>query len=252
MPKFCPECGTPLQQTNAKFCPECGTGLIQETSAQKTPAKAKTVLPEDEDWSKPIDWSEEEVTGEGDAQPSANAYELGKKLEEIVESIFQGEGYKTEQRVRMPGQGGYTNEIDVIARKGKEQIAIECKNFTSAVGIKEIRDFAQKLDDLGRGWRGVFTAFNDFTLEAQNFAESRNIEILDHEDIMEKWFAVSAGRVSRKGDRLTLKSALPVKSDYLAVTTLPLQNKHLVEVSIARLTFHPYVKVPYSFKARVY
>jgi uncharacterized Zn finger protein (UPF0148 family) len=50
MPKFCPECGTPLQQTNAKFCPECGTGLTQETSAQKSPAKAKNASPEDEDW----------------------------------------------------------------------------------------------------------------------------------------------------------------------------------------------------------
>ncbi|NMA89186.1 MAG: zinc-ribbon domain-containing protein, partial [Methanoculleus bourgensis] len=31
MPKFCPECGTPLQHINAKFCPECGTGLTQGT-----------------------------------------------------------------------------------------------------------------------------------------------------------------------------------------------------------------------------
>lgn len=252
MPKFCPECGTPLQQTNAKFCPECGAGLIQETSTQKNPAKTQTVLPDDEDWSKPIDWSEEEDTGEEDAQPLANAYELGKKLEEIVNSIYRAEGYKTEQRVRMPGHGGYTNEIDIIARKGKELIAIECKNFTAAVGIKEIRDFSQKLDDLGRGWRGVFAAFNDFTLDAQNFAESRNIEILDHEELKERFFAVSAGRVSRKGDRLTVTSALPIKFDYLTVTTLPLQNKHLVAVSTAGLTFHPYVKVPYSFKARVY
>lgn len=118
--------------------------------------------------------------------------------------------------------------------------------------IKEVRDFSKKLDDLGPGWRGVFVAFNDFTLDAQNFAESRNIEILGHQDLTEKWLAVSAGRVSRKGDRLILKSTLPIKSDYLTVTTLPLQNKHLIEVSSARLIFHPYIKVPYAFKAKVY
>ncbi|WP_128694100.1 restriction endonuclease [Methanoculleus taiwanensis] len=251
MPKFCPECGTPLQQMNAKFCPECGTGLIPKTSAPTVPTITPTAPPAADDWSEPIDWSEEEYAEEG-LQPSVKAYDLGTKLEEIVDSIYQAEGYKTERRVRMPGQGGYTNEIDVVARRGKEQVAIECKNFKAAVGIKEFRDFSKKLDDLGRGWRGVFVAFNDFTLDAQNFAESRNIEILGHEDIMEKWFAVSAGRVSRKGDRLILKSALSVKSDYLMVTTLPLLNKHLIEVSSARLTFHPYVKVPYAFKAKVY
>ena len=146
-------------------------------------------------------------------QPSVSIYELGTKLEEIVDSIYLAEGYKTERRVRMPGQGGYTNEIDVIARRRKEQIAIECKNFASAVGIKEVRDFSKKLDDPGPGWRGVFAAFNDFTLDAQNFAESRNIETLGHEDLMEKWFAVSAGRVGRKGERLTLTSALSIESE---------------------------------------
>lgn len=252
MPKFCPECGTPLQHINAKFCPECGTGLTQGTPVPNAAVETRTPPPANDDWSKPIDWSEEEYPEEGATQPSVNVYELGTKLEEIVDSIYQAEGYKTERRVRMPGQGGYTNEIDVIARRRNEQVAIECKNFTSAVGIKEIRDFSKKLDDLGLGWRGVFVAYNDFTLDAQNFAESRNIETLGHQDIMEKWFAVSAGRVSRQGERLTLTSALSIKSDYLAVTTLPLQNKHLVEVSSARLTFHPYVKVPYAFKAQVY
>jgi hypothetical protein len=215
--------------------------------------ETRTPPPANDDWSKPIDWSEEEYSEEEVVQPPVNAYELGTKLEEIVDSIYQAEGYKTERRIRMPGQGGgYTNEIDIIARRRKEQVAIECKNFTSAVGIKEIRDFSKKLDDLGPGWRGVFVAFNDFTLDAQNFAESRNIETLGHEDIMEKWFAVSAGRVSRQGERLTLASALSIKSDYLMVTVLPLQNKHLVEMSSARLTFHPYIKVPYAFKAQVY
>jgi uncharacterized Zn finger protein (UPF0148 family) len=250
MPKFCPECGTPLTNTNAKFCPECGTRLTQEASAPTT-AKTQTLPHSDDDWSDPIDWSEEEYTEE-DRSPSANVYELGTKLEEIVDSIYQAEGYKTERRVRMPGQGGYTNEIDVIARRGKKQVAIECKNFTSAVGIKEVRDFSKKLDDLGEGWQGVFVAFNDLTIDAQNFAESRNIEIFSHEDIKEKWFAVSAGRVSRRGEKLNLKFALSIISDYLTVTTLPLKNNNLIEVSDATLTFHPYIKIPYSFKAQVY
>jgi hypothetical protein len=248
MPKFCPECGAPLPHSNAKFCPECGTGL-QETPAPT--AAVRSAPPTKDDWSEPIDWPEEEYPEE-DTQPSLNVYELGTKLEEIVDSIYQAEGYKTERRVKMPGQGGYTNEIDVIARRRNEQIAVECKNFTSAVGIKEVRDFSQKLNDLGKGWRGVFVAFNDVTLDAQNFAESRNIEILDHENVMEKWFAVSAGRVTRRGERLKLTSALSIKSDYLMVTALPLQNAHKIEVSSARLTFHPYIKVPYAFKAQVY
>ncbi|MBP2146464.1 hypothetical protein J2129_001918 [Methanofollis sp. W23] len=251
MPKFCPECGTPLQYTNAKFCPECGTELTQETSSQIVPTKTQSDPPSDDDWSDPIDWSDEDYTEES-GPSSANVYELGTKLEEMVDSIYQAEGYKTERRVRMPGQGGYTNEIDVVAKRGKKQIAIECKNFKDAVGIKEVRDFSKRLDDLGGGWRGVFVAFNDFTIDAQNFAESKNIEIVGHEEIKEKWLAVSVGRTSWKGEKLNLKFALPIESDYLAVTTLPLQNKDLVEVSDARLTFHPYIKIPYSFKAQVY
>src|SRR5208283_5367288 len=169
--KFCPECGAKLEGS-PKFCPECGIKFTQTTEGESPPAPAPEQTP-------PVPLPP--------LQPAANSYDLGVRLEEIVESIFKADGYTTQRRQRIPGAKGYHNEIDIIAQRGNDKVAIECKNFSQPVGISQVRDFAEKIIDLGPGWRGIFVGYNDFTEDASQFADSRNIEQIGRDELMEQW-----------------------------------------------------------------
>ena len=231
--KFCPECGCKLEGS-PKFCPECGTKFTQapdETGVQAPPVESAPSVP------RPT------------PQPAINRHELGIRLEEVVESIFKADGYTTQKRQRVQGiVKGYTNEIDIIATRGNEKIAIECKNFSSPVGISQVRDFAEKILDLGPGWRGIFVGYSDFTEDASQFAECRNIEKLGHDEVMEKWFAISVGRSGKQGEKISIDQALPVNTDFIQATQLDLINAEKIVVSDVKLMFHPYIRYKYHFK----
>lgn len=231
--KFCPECGTKLEGS-PKFCPDCGTKF--------TPApEAVTPAP-------PVQEQQMQEPPLPPPQPATSSYDLGVKLEEIVEAIFKADGYEMQRRQRIQGAAGYRNEIDIIATRGTDKVAIECKNFSQPVGISQVRDFAEKIRDLGPGWRGVFVGYSDFTEDASQFADSRNIEQIGHDEVMERWFALSVGRSIKQGERITIEQALPVKIDFVTATSLELANKEKVAVNDARLIFHPYIRYPYHFK----
>jgi hypothetical protein len=231
---FCTECGARLEGT-PKFCPECGkklaepSGIVNEAPVQEY----NNIIP--------IPTS----------QPAINRHELGLKLEEVVDAIFKADGYSTQRRQRLKGiVRGYTNEIDIIAIRGNDKIAIECKNHISPVGISQVRDFAEKILDMGPEWRGVFVGYSDFTEDASEFAQCRNIEQLGHDEVMEKWFAVSVGRSGKQGEKLVIEQALPVNNDFLKATSLDLVNKEKVKISDVKLIFHPYIRYKYSFSRK--
>src|SRR5208337_5038673 len=231
--KFCPECGSKLEGS-PKFCPECGTKFSDSPEIPSHPAATATELTQ--------------KIPTPTKQPAINRHELGVRLEEVVESIYKADGYDTLRRQRIKGiVKGYTNEIDIIATRGDEKIAIECKNFSSPVGISQVRDFAEKILDLGPGWRGIFVGYSDFTEDASHFAECRNIEQLARDEVMEKWFALSVGRSSRQGEKISIEQALPVKTDYLQAISLDLINHDKITVSDVKLMFHPYIRYKYSF-----
>ena len=229
---FCTECGAKLEGS-PKFCPECGIKFKEHTEIikDKEPSPASSSSAPAPTPPRPI-----------------NSHELGIKLEEVVESIFKADGYSTHKRQRIPGIRGYTNEIDIIATRGEEKIAIECKNFSSPVGISQVRDFSVKIQDLGPGWRGVFVGYSDFTEDASEFAEGRNIEKLGHDEVMERWFAISVGRTGKQGDKIVIEQALQVKTDFLKATSLDLVNKEKVKTTDAKLVFHPYIRYKYQFR----
>ena len=54
-------------------------------------------------------------------------------------------------------------------------VAVECKNYSEArtVGIKEIRDFQSKLQDLPDVKEGMFVTNTVFSSEAQTYAEHK-------------------------------------------------------------------------------
>jgi len=234
--KFCPECGA-KQEGSPKFCPECGTKFPQSLESHEVPQPASSSPEPTSSIPSPT------------PQPAINSHELGLRLEEVVESIYKADGYATQRRQHMKGVvRGYNNEIDILATRGNEKIAIECKNFKSPVGISQVRDFSVKIQDLGPGWRGIFVGYSDFTEDASQFAESRNIETLDRDEVKEKWFALSVGRSGKRGEKISIEHGLPVNTGFIPATQLDLVNSEKVVVSDVKLIFHPYIRYPYHFK----
>ena len=151
MAKFCPECGTPLPSQDHKFCPECGFKLdgisqIDEKKDEKLDTTKKTPF----------------------------IYDLGERFEQVVEAIFQGRGFKTIRRQRLKGKSGTINEIDVLAQKGPQKIAVECKNLSSPVGQSLVRDFIQKLEELDIS-KGYFASNSELTSGASRLAEQKTL-----------------------------------------------------------------------------
>lgn len=229
MPKYCPNCGAELEFQDASFCSDCGYALKKEVSQRV----------------------EQENTAK-EARSKINITELGNKLEEVVEKIFQTEGFRTERRKKLEGKSGTLSEIDIIANKTGRTIAIECKNYAEPIGIEKVRDFSQKLQDLGYGWRGIFVSYSGFTEGAAQLAQYQNIETWDHDEISEKWLAISIGRgASHRGQSLTLEYALALKVGFVQATALQHLNKDKIRVANAELIYHPYFAVGYRFKAQV-
>lgn len=227
--KYCPNCGNQLKFDQAKFCPDCGANLVADEKLQEIQPSCSKV-------SQPV----------LEEAPEINVYELGKKLEDVVENIYKTKGYSTTRRQRIVGKSGTKSEIDIIARRGSRTIAIECKNYSSAVGIEKVRDFSEKLRDIELD--GVFISLNGLTQDAEDFAEARHIETMDSGELMEKWWAISVGRIeTTRGQSLTLDYALPVNVGFSQATSISLANKEKVRISDAELIFHPYFFAKYSF-----
>ena len=234
MPPFCPQCGEKLAYEDAKFCPECGYSLMpKETAQSETPQISKVPTVE-----------------EAPRKSEFNIYEIGVKLEQNIELLYQAKGYQTERRQRLQGDKA-VNEIDVVAKKENELVAIECKNYNHPVGIEKIREFDWKLKDLGTNWHGVFIAWNDFTEDAEDLAESTRIEIWGHDEITEKIAAFYVGRYGVKGEKIELDPALALNYDYENVTSIALKNKEKVSVRSASLYYHPYYKIEYHLRDEV-
>jgi restriction system protein len=94
---------------------------------------------------------------------------LGSRgLENLVEDLYHRLGYETELT---PSR--YDGGRDVIATRGdrgrKERILIDCKNWRTAVGVKQVRELFGVVNDEGVG-KGVLVATNGFTKGAVAFA----------------------------------------------------------------------------------
>ena len=99
MPKFCPNCGAKLAFENAKFCGECGFVLQARADSEEI---AQEVVPQE---------SPDEEEEKEDLRVSI--FELGNRLEEVVEKIFKAKGFETERRKRLEGKSGTRSEIDM-------------------------------------------------------------------------------------------------------------------------------------------
>jgi len=103
-----------------------------------------------------------------------------REFEDYIAFLFFKLGFKTE----LVG-GSYDGGIDVIAEKNGIKHYIQCKKFiTSQVSVGAIRDFYGALVDKLSNGKGYFITTNKFTLEAEKFAETKAIELIDSNGLM--------------------------------------------------------------------
>jgi hypothetical protein len=235
--KFCPECGQDLRGST-KFCPECGFNLSK-------------ISPENVDQSDIAIQSTEPFVESNEPVIQKTTRELGTRLEEAVERIFKDKGYQTFRAQKLRGQSGQYNEIDILAKRGSITLAIECKNYDKdrKVGIKEIRDFVAKLDDLNLN-RGLFVTSSDFSSEATGWAtnnpSSKRVDLWDSSTLMEQYKAVMLGRTDSK--LVVIENSLQPKGSFDDYSILTLKNKDKVVIKRRELIFHPYYIVEFNLR----
>lgn len=87
------------------------------------------------------------------------------------------------KNVAILGKSGATNEFDVFYQfthlNIECKVAIECKDWKTPVSIKEVRDFASKIEDVGMGqFLGVMVSKNGYQEGAETYAKSKGITLL--------------------------------------------------------------------------
>ena len=217
----------PLGQT--KFCPNCGKSLWNVTESSDTLEEQK------------------EVT----VQSGQTAiYSLGVKLEQMVEQIIKNKGFSTERRIKLRGQSGILHEIDVLAKRENHVLAVECKNYGEArmVGIKEVRDFQSKLQDLSEINHAMFVTNIKFASGVEEYAKHNHIELWDGERLRSDFYLLNLGRLGSNEPaspaEAVLDCALPITTGYDDVTKLGLVNE--VTNVETTLDLHPYYLFEYQ------
>ena len=102
----------------------------------------------------------------------------GWQFEHAFATLLQG--MKVEAKVtRGSGDGG----VDILVKKGTEEIVIQCKNHASAVGPSTVRDLLGTAFSL-KAKAAVLVATGGFTKGARSFSKANSIYLLDIEDVL--------------------------------------------------------------------
>lgn len=118
-------------------------------------------------------------------RPSDNTLK-GRLVEEVVALLHDLPGVKVERNVSLnPVKGADPEdcEIDVLlttetASGYQVQFAVECKNERGRIGIGYIREFLDKLDDVGIPTQlGIFVSASGFTKNAIRRAKEKGLQL---------------------------------------------------------------------------
>lgn len=236
--KFCPECGKDLKGS-IKFCPECGFNLAKMTdgAVKEDP---------DHDIESIVDRDILEEPAE-----EKTAKEMGSNLEDVMEKILSNRGFTTRTRIKIRGASGQLNEIDVMAERGRQKIAVECKNYAEStkVGIEAMRDFSSKLDDLGIN-EGLFVTSSDFSQDAvgwaQNNPQSKKIRLWNGDVLAKNFQSLVLGRKS--GNVKKFNDCLNPRDTIEYYSEIMLQNRDKIVISGRELVFNPYYIVQFTLR----
>lgn len=98
-----------------------------------------------------------------------------QQFETSVAEAFERKGYAVTARGGSTADGG----IDVVLRRGNEKAFIQCKQWRAMkVGVQTVRELYGVMAAEGAS-HGFVATSGRFTADARQFAEGRNIELLD-------------------------------------------------------------------------
>ena len=244
--KYCPECGLKLKNEPTIFCIDCGYNISKLTSnnTRTSMYNSNTFTNIDQ-----ANESEIEDFSIDNKHEYNTIHNLGVKLEELVEKILKNKGFSTQRRLKLKGRSGALHEIDVFAQQKNQVIAVECKNYNQdrIVGIKEIRDFQSKLNDLHHNDDAIFVTSAKFSSDAETYAKKYAIELWDGYTLSKIYLSVLIGR-STPADNyksIMLDAALPLTMTYEEITNLKLENLSMAHIT-GTLILRPYYLIDYK------
>lgn len=152
-------------------------------------------------------------------------------------------------RRKLVGSSGAVHEIDILARRQQQQnkvLAVECKNYSEArvVGIKEVRDFQSKIQDLPQITDAMFVTNTKFSSEAETYANHNHITLYDGDKLKSDFYLMSIGRLESIPD-IVLDSTLPLNMSYNEATRLDLVNPNAARIARATLVLRPFYVFDY-------
>ncbi|WP_422413625.1 MULTISPECIES: restriction endonuclease [unclassified Endozoicomonas] len=116
----------------------------------------------------------------------------GKELEEYVRNTYQfllnmkDEGLNVEKDKKLVGKSGAVHQIDVyyefVFGNRIHHVAIECKDYSSAVDKGRVQEFALKLQDIGN-ISGEMVSANGYQSGAKKIAEHYDINLKTINDL---------------------------------------------------------------------
>ena len=90
------------------------------------------------------------------------------------------------KNVSIKGLSGLVSEFDVYYEFNhlnmRFRVAIECKDWSKAVDVSQVRDFGSKISDLNN-IAGVFIARSGYQTGAKQYAEKKGILLLTIDDL---------------------------------------------------------------------
>jgi hypothetical protein len=246
----CPNCGLENDFGISKFCHNCGNRLNQEHLIRKSSVDKETSLTSSKAIFQEILENETNDNSVPLLKEADSIYDLGIQLEEVVEQILKKRNFSTQRRLKLKGRSGSLSEIDVLASKKNLKIAVECKNYDreTVVGIKEIRDFHSKLNDIQHYGESLFVTYGKFSSESVSYADKYNIELWDGHQLSQIHLSMLVGRHSptKNYNEIILGAALPISITFEEVSNILLKNTSFVKVS-GLVLFRPYYLFEYKF-----
>lgn len=247
---YCHNCGLEGEFGAAKFCHNCGNRLNQVPLSQKNHTDPNSSLTSSNAIFQDILEYQSSKNNIPYIKETNSIYDLGVQLEEVVEQILKKRDFSTQRRLRLQGRSGSLSEIDILASKKNLKIAVECKNYDkeTVVGIKEIRDFHSKLNDIQHYGESLFVTYGKFSSESIAYADKYNIELWDGHRLSQIHLSMLVGRHSptnKNYNEITLEAALPVYLTFEEISSIFLKNSSFVKVT-GLILFRPYYLFEYK------
>lgn len=128
-----------------------------------------------------------------------------QQFEQLVGAIFREKGYQVEER----GLAGPDGGVDLVLKKGNEKYLVQCKHWRSMkVGVPVARELYGAMAAEG-AVGGFVTTTGQFTSDAKRFAEGRNIELIDGQQLKKHMSKKSIGGGQARSHKTPLRPAVP-------------------------------------------